>query len=117
MVLGYPIVGDIPPSGVFRPVKPKEAPPLAQWLANASEVVDQLMCSRPPKFAEEILATTKEEIEKGFCSPLCSRAALDSKFGRGRWRPMERFLIKQADGKLRVIDNCRRTEHNSHTSL
>eukprot|EP00435_Cladocopium_sp_Y103_P067262 s583_g29.t1 len=42
---------------------------------------------------------------------------MDAIFGRGRWRPLERFQIVQADNKKRMIDNARRTEHNSHTSM
>ena len=117
LLLGYPIVGDIDPSGVFRSVQPRDAPDLSDWLSDAANVVDQLVSSRPPRFSAEILATTKEEIQKGFCSELRPRESLDAKFGRGRWRPMERFLIKQPDGKLRVIDNCRKTQRNLHTNL
>ena len=117
LLLGYPIVGDIPPSGVFRSVASETCPELSDWLSEAASVVDRLVRSPPGRFAAEILATTQDEIEKGFCSPLQARAVMDSKFGYGRWRPMERFLIKQPDGKLRVIDNCRKTLHNLHTSL
>ena len=35
----------------------------------------------------------------------------------GQWRPLERFLIKQADGKKRCVDNARRTGHNARTTL
>ena len=46
-----------------------------------------------------------------------SRSAVDALFGRGQWRPLERFQIVQADNKRRMIDNARRTQHNSHESM
>ena len=30
---------------------------------------------------------------------------------------MERFLLVQGDNKKRLVDNCRKTEHNMHASL
>eukprot|EP00435_Cladocopium_sp_Y103_P048537 s71_g14.t1 len=57
------------------------------------------------------------EHDKGFCSKPYSRAAMDAMFGPGRWRPLERFQIVQADNKKRMIDNARRTLHNAHTSM
>ena len=42
---------------------------------------------------------------------------MDARFGKGQWRPLERFLIVQPDGKERVIDNARRTLHNSSTAM
>ena len=38
-------------------------------------------------------------------------------FGQGCWRPMERFLLRQGGGKLRLVDNCLKTEHNAHVQL
>lgn len=116
LLKGYPIVGDISPSGVFRPVTTSACPSLEEWLTDADQVVDRLVRSPPGRFAPEILTATQEEIDKGFCGPLLPRESFDP-FGRGRWRPMERFLIKQPDGKLRVIDNCHKTLHNMHTAM
>lgn len=42
---------------------------------------------------------------------------MDGKYGVGGWRPLERFLHVQPCGKHRVIDNARRTLHNSNTSM
>jgi len=86
-------------------------------LDNADEVVDALVHSRPPRHAEDILEQTRAEQAKGFCSQLMSRTAVDGLFGRGNWRPLERFQVVQADNKRRMIDNARRTQHNSHTSM
>ena len=116
LLKGYPIVGDISPSGVFRPVTTSACPSLEEWLTDADQVVDRLVRSPPGRFAPEILTAAQEEIDKGFCGPLLPRESFDP-FGRGRWRPMERFLIKQPDGKLRVIDNCHKTLHSMHTAM
>ena len=42
---------------------------------------------------------------------------MDERFGVGQWRPLQRFLIVQPDGKERVIDNARKTLHNSSTAM
>ena len=55
--------------------------------------------------------------EKGFCSPFFTKKELDDRFGVGAWRPMERFLVVQSDGKKRVIDNARKSGHNTVTTL
>ena len=65
----------------------------------------------------EIWAVTSQEIDKGFCSPPLTRAEVDKRFGHGGWRPLERFLIVQPDGKQRVIDNAKRTGHNDHVQM
>ncbi|CAE7451206.1 unnamed protein product, partial [Symbiodinium sp. CCMP2456] len=119
-VLGFPVVGDVPYSGVFRALAgtadDMEDP--AEWLQReGASVVDDLLTKGPPKDHDVILKVTLEEIQKGFCSPLMSRAEVDKRFGRGRWRPLERFVITQPDGKQRVIDNARKTGHNAHTYM
>ena len=117
LVTGYPIVGEIAPSGLFRPIAAKEVEPLDQWLVDAGAIVDALVQSRPPQHAADILEQTLAEQQKGFCSPLYTRAAMDRMFGPNAWRPLERFQIVQADNKKRMIDNGRRTHHNAHTSM
>ena len=118
-VLGFPIVGDIGPSGVFRFVRadPSKAESVEDWLVrDAGFAVDRLLQSGPPRNHDVILTTTLKEIDQGFCSPLLDRAEVDQRFGRGRWRPLERFALPQSD-KTRIIDNARKTEHNHHTRL
>ena len=117
LVTGYPIVGEIEPSGLFRPIAAKEVEPLDKWLVDAGAIVDALVQSRPPRHAADILEQTLAEQQKGFCSPLYTRAAMDRMFGPNAWRPLERFQIVQGDNKKRMIDNGRRTHHNAHTSM
>ena len=105
-------------TGIFRPVNPGLEVAMDEWLGSkAINAVDRIVTSRPPRFHADILATTKDEMAKGFCSELRTRLWFDKHYGAGAWRPLERFIIQQADGKLRVIDNCKRTEHNRHTAM
>ncbi len=118
LVEGFPIIGAIEASGLFRPVAPQPTVDMADWLGDAAEqAVAVLVQSRPPRFSEDILTTTLQEVDKGFCSPLRPQAWFDRHYGAGNWRPMERFIIQQQDGKKRVIDNCRKTHHNGVTQM
>eukprot|EP00435_Cladocopium_sp_Y103_P071551 s117_g37.t2 len=93
LLQGYPIVGDIAPTGVFRAVAPQPADTFDEWVDGASAAIDAILRSRPPRFHEE------------------------SDPGRAGQGPLERFLIQQPDGKHRVIDNCRKTAHNANTAM
>ena len=120
MIQGFSIVGEVPVSGLFRSITPhvSKDPDTAAWLASdAVAAVDAVMQSSPGKHAVEIQAVTEQEQAKGFCSDWLTRSQLDERFGRGGWRPLERFIIQQADGKRRVIDNARKTGHNIHTEM
>ena len=110
-------MGEFPVSGVFRPVQPAQAADFDSWLGpDAEEAITTILKSRPPRFAADILEITKEEQRRGFCGPFLTKAQVDDLYGV-QWRPLERFLIKQADGKKRCIDNARRTGHNARTTL
>ena len=118
LVTGYHIIGALEASGVFRSVTPGPPVELAGWLGEAAiGAVDEIVSQRPPRFAEDIYSVTCDEQQRNFCGPFVTRESLDRQFGRGQWRPLERFLIEQSDGKKRVIDNARRTGHNAHTEL
>ena len=118
LLRGYNIVGEFESSGIFRPIKAAAPRDLETWLGTEAETaIANILHSRPPRFADDILKVTLEEQERGFCGPFMTKMEVDHLFGLGRWRPLERFLIKQADGKLRMIDNARRTGHNACTLL
>ena len=118
MVLGYPIVGDFVESGVFRSIRGEDTPALSEWLGpSAGQEVDLLLQRGPPRYFREIYEVTCEEIEKGFCGPFLSKLEVDDLFGEGQWRPFERFMVIQSDGKQRCIDNARKSGHNRHTTM
>lgn len=118
MVVGFPIVGELEDSGVFRSVIPETPVSLSDWLGEDADVAMQEMCLRaPPRHADVILAITQEEQRKGYCSPFFTKLELDDRFGVGQWRAFGRFLLTQADGKQRAIDDARKSGHNSATCL
>ena len=118
LLKGYPIVGEVNPCGVFRSVTQASKSSLDDWTGDdAIRAVDALVRSRPPRHFEDIHKVTVEEQTKGFCGPFETRLELDDKYGPGQWRPLERFMIVQADGKQRVIDNARKSGHNQHTTM
>ena len=116
---GFPVVGEIEASRVFRPLGPQVAMDLNSEFYGEAAIaeVEQVTASPPPKDAEEIWALTQEEIDKNFTEDLVTAAQMDARFGRGRWRPIHRFLVRQADGKVRLIDDGRRGKQNEFASL
>ena len=56
-------------------------------------------------------------MKKGFAEGSYWRADLDSRFGWGGWRPLVRFIVTQASGKLRAIDNATKSGQNAHTNM
>ena len=117
LVMGYQIVGDIAPSGVFRSVVEGESVSIPSWLEDAEASIDRIMRSKPPLHCQDILCATQEEQTKGYCSRFYTRDEVDGMFGKHQWRPLERFLVVQPCGKKRVIDNARKTSHNAATSM
>ena len=92
--------------------------PLDEWLGEAAvAAVNSIEERGPPRHHKAIYDLTLEEQEKKFCSPFLTRSEVDARFGRGQWRPLERFLIVQPDGKRRMIDNARKTLHNEFTTM
>ena len=67
--------------------------------------------------ADAIYEMTMAEIKKGYSSELMPAIEVNRRFGVGGWRPLHRFLILQADGKRRLIDDGKRGEQNCWASL
>lgn len=118
LLQGYPIVGPVHPCGVFREIHQTDKATPDSWLGDSAQAaLEKLLRSRPPSFARDILDVTETEMQKGFCGPLRSKLEMDREFGPGGWRFLERFLVVQPDGKKRVIDNGRKSGHNTHTQM
>ena len=129
---GFPIVGDIPDSGIFRPQDtPPTAPASTMLPASNRKWFDEVVRSvagaahRPStddhKVLRAVYAQTRSEASKGYIKgPYNSRNQLDSEFGKDMYRIMIRFGIEQGPPgkrKVRAIDNARKSKHNavSHT--
>ena len=118
LIRGYRIVGDMHTSGLFRDVAPKETASFDDWLGHsAEEAIQRIINSGPPRHFQDIYDITLQEQQREFCGPWYTKLEMDDQFGKGAWRPLERFLIQQPDGKQRCIDNARKTGHNQVTCL
>ena len=118
LIRGYRIVGDMHTSGLFRDVAPKETASFDDWLGHsAEEAIQRIINSGPPRHYQDIYDITVQEQQREFCGPWYTKLEMDDQFGKGAWRPLERFLIQQPDGKQRCIDNARKTGHNQVTCL
>ena len=125
-VTGFPVVFDIPDSGVFR----AEDQPAGQTPAEfkrgntrmVAKISEEIRKSATTGSAEDrdrranAWIRTKEEIAEGLVGPPRSRAQLDRKHGRGKWRCLGRNAILQK-GKWRCIDNAKRSKHNEAQHL
>ena len=108
LIRGYRIVGDMHTSGLFRDVAPKETASFDDWLGHsAEEAIQRIINSGPPRHFQDIYDITVQEQQLEFCGPWYTKLEMDDHFGKGAWRPLERFLIQQPDGKQRCIDNAR----------
>jgi len=130
-VQGFHIVGEFPSTGVFRRLpnaaqpgkvtaepeaeEPVAEPPSAEagfFGEEAVKFLKGIVESGEPRDAEAIWRLTQEDVDKGFAVGPFSQSQLDSRFGPGRWRPLIRFLVTQASGKERAIDNAKKAGHN-----
>lgn len=125
-IKGFDVVFDVPDSGVFRAeLQPAEITPEkfesdnTRMVASISKDVEKAAMSTDPEQAERREACwkrTKEEIKEGLVGPPRSRAYMDKKYKRGKWRCLGRSAIKQK-GKWRCIDNGKRSKHNRGTTM
>jgi hypothetical protein len=125
-MIGFDVVFDIPDSGVFREEEQSESISKADFKAANSRVVttltDEIARSATSGNEEDVerrkqcWVRTKEEIDEGLVRGPYSRARMDRKYGRGKWRCLGRNAIKQK-GKWRCIDNGKRSKHNRATRM
>ena len=114
---GFPIVGHIPTSNVFRPVEPQVLPATPLLGSDARVYVDELeLDKRLHPSAELILRESIAEQELGLLGPFHNRAHFDRNYGIGKWRPLKRRTIHQHD-KERPIDDGKAGRHNECSVL
>ena len=115
-ILGFPIVGDIEHTGLFRQLEVDCAQPTGlDVLLGASAVANLRDCLhrvRPSEHDAALLAMTLQEVADGFADGPFDEEELNAMFGRGGWRPLERFVHVQSCGKLRCIDSGKKSGHN-----
>ena len=123
-IIGFPVVFDIPDSGVFREIVEPALISETEFMATNVEMNRSIKqsLSKTPAGEEEKERTamcwkrTKEEIEAGLVFGPMSGAQLDRKYGRGKWRAMKRSAIVQGD-KVRCIDDAKRNRANKATHM
>jgi hypothetical protein len=129
-VRGFPSVGNIPDSGVFRPVEPdvssEEFAELYASIDSTNEEWLDSVCDHLRAQAgraggqnrtnlEDLVARTDKEAADGLIGEPISKAELMRKYTRGgrlRARVLPRFGVRQRGGKLRAIDDARRSRTN-----
>lgn len=134
-VHGFPCVGDVPDSGVFRANEKAASVDIhslhhpAHNEAVASRLRREHGAARRPGggkklYQLEVLTRkTRKEVDAGHAFGPFTAEELDSKFGVGRWRCMQRFGVEQgfeADGvtvRIRPCDNGRASQHNAGTTV
>ena len=125
-VTGHPVVFDVPDSGVFRAEQDAAEISKAEFMRNNTRMIAQISReieqsalsgdSEKRERRKQCWIRTKEEIAEGLVGPPRSRAAMDRRFGRGKWRCLGRNAIRQK-GKWRCIDNGKRSKHNKATTM
>lgn len=123
---GFDVVFDIPDSGVFRAEDDPATISKAEFMANntrmvktISEEIERSAKSGDPDQVErrrQCWVRTKEEIDEGLVSKPRSRAQMDRRYGRGKWRCLGRNAIFQKK-KWRCIDNGKRNKTNRATHM
>ena len=121
MACGFDAVGDIAPSGWWD----TEVTPAAYDIHELDHVaaMDELerairrAAECPAKRAEAAVvhAKTIEEVDATLMRGPFSREQIDAAYGRGTWRAMHRFGVRQG-GKVRPCDNAKASLHNACTT-
>ena len=114
---GFPLVGPIPPSGIFRPIEPRPEPLVPLLGSDAAAYVDSLEAdTRLHPSADIILSESLKEQKLGLLGPFQPRAYFDKLYGHGLWRPLKRHTVHQGD-KERPIDDGKAGRHNECSQL
>ena len=130
MLMGFPITGKIPSSGLFRlrwssPPEKFDETEAAIWASNEEwnrKVVEDLSERGRSKSKstqddiDTIVEMVEEEVRLGLMERVGDIEALDARFGVGNARSIMRFIVKQGD-KNRGCDDCNRSSHNQGTLL
>ena len=118
IVEGSAIIGDLDETHIFRKKVVESSLSIKELDSTNEEWIQQILASKPgkPDAIQVIWDKSKEEIKLNILEGWFSKASLDKKFGKGKWRPMRRFaLYQEAHGSWRCIDNALTSSHNLAT--
>ena len=115
--IGFPAIGDVPPSGWWAPETPDDqrghAMPNVPW-QNVAE--QKAVADAASEEHAEVWSRTMREVKRNLIRGPFTRDDMDAAYGRGRYRPMVRFGVLQK-GKVRPCDNARASATNAETIL
>ena len=125
-VKGFEVVFEVADSHVFKAdEQPAEIAP-SEFMKGNTRMVSRIEREITRSFREgdeqarerrkQAWIKTQSEISKGHTGPARSKAWMDKKYGRGKWRCMGRSAIYQKS-KWRCIDNGKRSKHNKAATL
>ena len=122
---GFDIVGSLASfGGIFPRAKSYVAPMSIDGLDHAADnakvarrLASRFRTASADQVAEmrELAAITAKAVAKGYAFPT-TPSELDTLFGPGRWRVLERFSVPQ-NGDIRACDNAKASLHNSCTAV
>ena len=122
---GFDVVFDISDSKVYRADYQPATIPKEKFMASNTnmnkKIHDEIerSATEKPEDAErrrQCWIRTRQEIDEGLVHEPRSRAQMDRRHGRGKWRALGRNAILQKD-KWRCVDNGKRSKHNKATTL
>ena len=113
----FSIVGDIPPSGVFKPTEDAstQGPEILPRHYHKEE--SSIAGRGTSKEREFLVEACEKDCGKGFGSHVCTREDMDRHLGRNNWLANPRFCITQASGKKGPIDDAARSKFNEMSRI
>ena len=114
MAVGAAPLGRQELTGVFRHRETAATLDPKDFKSSSASFMEAMRARPPPRGDQAAIVfdlSTKEQ-EAGLLSEWRSEEYLDLKYGKGEWRALPRYVIKQGS-KWRLIDNGRAGEHNS----
>ena len=123
-MVGFDVVGELAPSGIFRDVQLLAtdtelggATGLDHLLGPATAASNAAIVAQQPKWqdVDVIEELTEAEQKAEYAGAFVDAEDLDSRCGPGGWLALDRFLHTQPNGKKRLIDNGKSRGHNAGT--
>ena len=105
-MLGFATTGTLEETYLFERQPAGEPELTRQRLMQDSEsLLEHIFIAPVDEEAEFLWQSRLDEQAKGFAGPISTKEEMNTRFGRDQWSPIPTFVIKQANGKTRHIDN------------